>query len=289
MIISLRHKVPEDQRGAAAVELTLLVPALLLVLGLLVAGGRLWFARTTVNEAAQSAARAASLARSAGAATTASRDAGAHRPRPTALRINLGLDQYGGLRGTSRDAVNRQLDDLVHGGLLRRLPSRLARLHPAHRPRIRRPRHLSQPVIMKKSIMKLATAQDERGQSLSLFVLVIMGALIITAGLVIDGGQKVTATSRAESAAAGASRAAGNAAATQQLGGADAASAAVLAAKTYLAGQPGVDGTVSVSNGVVLVTTSANEPTILLSVIGIGSVSARGSAQANIVPTGDAR
>ena len=52
-----------DQRGAAAVELTLLVPALLLTLGLLVAGGRPWFARTTVNEAAQTAARAASLAR----------------------------------------------------------------------------------------------------------------------------------------------------------------------------------------------------------------------------------
>ncbi len=51
-----------DQRGAAAVELALLVPALLLVLGLLVAGGRLWFARTTVNEAAQTAARAASRA-----------------------------------------------------------------------------------------------------------------------------------------------------------------------------------------------------------------------------------
>ena len=117
-------------------------------------------------------------------------------------------------------------------------------------------------------------SQDQRGQSISLFVLVIMSALIITTGLVIDGGQKVTATSRAESAAAGAGRAAGNAAATQQLGGADGASAAVLAAKTYLAGQPGVDGSVSISNGVVIVTTSANEPTILLSVIGIGSVSA---------------
>ena len=103
-----------------------------------------------------------------------------------------------------------------------------------------------------------------------------MSALIITTGLVIDGGQKVTATSRAESAAAGAGRAAGNAAATQQLGGADPAGAAVLAAKTYLAGQPGVDGTVSISNGVVMVTTSAHEPTILLSVIGIGSVSGRG-------------
>jgi hypothetical protein len=144
-------------------------------------------------------------------------------------------------------------------------------------------------MIMKEPIMKLTAAHDERGQSLSLCVLVIMSALIMTTGLVIDGGQKVTATSRAESAAAGASRAAGNAAATQELGGADAASAAVLAAKTYLAGQPGVDGTVSISNGVVIVTTSAHEPTILLSVIGIGSVDGRGLARANIVATGDAR
>ncbi|HEU4910253.1 MAG TPA: hypothetical protein VFT17_15435, partial [Propionibacteriaceae bacterium] len=97
------------------------------------------------------------------------------------------------------------------------------------------------------------------------------------------------ATSRAESAAAGASRAAGNAAATQQLGGADPASSAVLAANAYLAGQPGVQGRVSIANGVVLVTTSAEEPTIFLSIIGIGSVSAQGSAEANIVPTGDSR
>jgi hypothetical protein len=144
-------------------------------------------------------------------------------------------------------------------------------------------------MIMTESIMKRNAAQDERGQSISLFVLVIMNALIITTGLVIDGGQKVAATSRAESAAAGASRAAGNAAATQQLGGVEATSAAVLAAKTYLAGQPGVHGTVSIANGVVVVTTSAQEPTILLSVIGIGSVSGQGSARANIVATGESR
>jgi hypothetical protein len=146
-------------------------------------------------------------------------------------------------------------------------------------------------MIMDRPLTKQAStrARDERGQSISLFVLVIMGALIITTGLVIDGGQKVTAASRAESAAAGASRAAGNAAATQELGAADPASAAVLAAKAYLAGQPGVEGTVSVSNGVVAVTTSTEEPTIFLSIIGIGSVSGQGSARANIVPTGDAR
>jgi Flp pilus assembly protein TadG len=84
-----------NQRGAAAVELTLLVPALLLMLGLLVAGGRLWFARTTVNEAAQTAARAASLARSTYAATAAGREAGAQsletaglRCRSTSISIN---------------------------------------------------------------------------------------------------------------------------------------------------------------------------------------------------------
>jgi Flp pilus assembly protein TadG len=77
VIINLRRDAPQNEGGAAAVELTLLVPALLLVLGLLVVGGRLWFARTTVNEAAQTAARAASLARSAGAAGSAGREAGA--------------------------------------------------------------------------------------------------------------------------------------------------------------------------------------------------------------------
>jgi Flp pilus assembly protein TadG len=54
-----------DQSGSASVELALLVPALVIMLGLLVGGGRLWLARTAVTEAAQSAARSASLARSA--------------------------------------------------------------------------------------------------------------------------------------------------------------------------------------------------------------------------------
>jgi Flp pilus assembly protein TadG len=77
------------------VELTLLVPALLLTLGLLAAGGRLWFARTTVNEAAQTAARAASLTRSADSAASSGREAGTQslataglRCRSTSILIN---------------------------------------------------------------------------------------------------------------------------------------------------------------------------------------------------------
>lgn len=63
-------------RGSVSVELALVVPALVLVLGLLVAGGRLWFARTSVTEGAQSAARAGSLARSATAAAAEGAAAG---------------------------------------------------------------------------------------------------------------------------------------------------------------------------------------------------------------------
>jgi hypothetical protein len=130
---------------------------------------------------------------------------------------------------------------------------------------------------------------DERGLSISPFVVVIMGSLIITAGLVIDGGQKISAASRAESAAAGASRAAGNAAATQQLGGRDPAGSAVLAGRAYLVGQPGVHGMVTLAGGVVTVTTYADQPTIFLSMIGIDSVRGTGSAKASIVATGERR
>ena len=43
------------------------------------------------------------------------------------------------------------------------------------------------------------------------------------------------------------------------------------------------------SFGLLSQAASANEPTILLSVIGISSVSGRGSARVNIVATGDSR
>lgn len=131
--------------------------------------------------------------------------------------------------------------------------------------------------------------RDERGLSVTPFVAVMFAALIMTIGLVVDGGQQVAAASRAESAAAGASRAAGNAAATQELGARDPVAAATLAARAYLAGQPGVTGTVSAQSGIVTVTTRTTEPTFFLTIIGIDSVSATGSAQANLVPSGETR
>jgi hypothetical protein len=131
--------------------------------------------------------------------------------------------------------------------------------------------------------------RDEQGLSITPFVSVIFAALIMTVGLVVDGGQKVAAASRAETAAAGASRAAGNAAATQELGARNPVAAATLAARTYLAGQPGVTGSVTVSGGIVAVRTTATEPTIFLTMVGIDTVTGTGSAQASIVPTGATR
>lgn len=131
----------------------------------------------------------------------------------------------------------------------------------------------------------MSSPRDERGMSVTLLGMTIVAALMMTAGLVIDGGQKITATSRAETAAAGASRSAGNAGATKQLAGQNPAGAAVLAARAYLAGQPGVRGSVSVANGIVSITTTATEPTIFLSAIGFGTVTGRGEAEANVVGT----
>ncbi len=54
--------------GATATELALLAPVILLVMAVMVGGARVWLARAAVADAAQSAARAASLEYSAGPA-----------------------------------------------------------------------------------------------------------------------------------------------------------------------------------------------------------------------------
>lgn len=135
----------------------------------------------------------------------------------------------------------------------------------------------------------MISSRDERGQSVSVFVTVVFAALIMTTGLVIDGGQKITAASRAESAAAGAARAATNAGVTQTIAGRSPGDASLQAATAFLAGQPGVSGHASVSNGVVTVRTHASERTIFLALIGIDSVSATGHAASNAVGPHESR
>lgn len=57
-----------SERGAAAVELAIIVPGLMIMLALMMAGGRVWFARASVTDAAFAAARTASISRTAGQA-----------------------------------------------------------------------------------------------------------------------------------------------------------------------------------------------------------------------------
>ena len=83
MTLHLRRGAARLDHGSAAIEVALLGPGLLLVIALLAAGGRLWFARTTVDEAAQTSARAGSLARSAAEAARSGREAG-HQSLDTA-------------------------------------------------------------------------------------------------------------------------------------------------------------------------------------------------------------
>ena len=58
-----------SERGAAATEVVLLAPIVMLVVAMLVGGARLWLARAAVTAAAQAGARAATLEYSAGAAS----------------------------------------------------------------------------------------------------------------------------------------------------------------------------------------------------------------------------
>lgn len=59
-----------DERGSAALEVIVLVPALMALVGMVVGGARIWSARATVDEAAHRAARTATVisdARTSGA------------------------------------------------------------------------------------------------------------------------------------------------------------------------------------------------------------------------------
>lgn len=71
--VDRRSAALERESGAAATEFALVLPVLVLMVCALVGGGRVWFARSTIDQAAASAARAASLERTAVAATVAAR------------------------------------------------------------------------------------------------------------------------------------------------------------------------------------------------------------------------
>jgi len=124
---------------------------------------------------------------------------------------------------------------------------------------------------------------NERGQSLSVFVTVVVVALLLVAGLVVDGGAQVDASRRAEGAAALAARAAADSTATARLAGKGVDRlAAVAAAREVLEAHPGIEGDVVVQGDQVQVSTRTTTPTVLLNLIGIRELRATGSATAEL-------
>lgn len=131
--------------------------------------------------------------------------------------------------------------------------------------------------------MKPAPPRDQRGQSLSVLVAVVSVALLLVAGLVVDGGAQAALVRRAESAAALAARAAVDATATRRVAGvAISADEAIAAARGVLRAYPELASNIRVVNGQVAVQTRGSVATVFVSLIGIDSLSASGSATADL-------
>ena len=121
--------------------------------------------------------------------------------------------------------------------------------------------------------------------SVSLFLVVAVVALFITVGLVVDGGQKLRSTQRADDVAAEAARAG-----VQSIQPANTVrgqpaqvnpGAAITAARHYLS-VARVDGTVTVTGGRVKVATSISFTPAFLSLIGLGTQTVTGRAEARL-------
>ena len=127
-------------------------------------------------------------------------------------------------------------------------------------------------------------ARDQRGMSLSSFVVLVVLVLLVVVGLVVDGGAQAVAARRAELVASAAARAAADATAADRLAGEKPdTAAAIAAAQGVLAASGDVEGHVELVSGRVRVTTTSGADAVFLTLIGIQRLSARGSAEAELV------
>ncbi|MEL4359368.1 MULTISPECIES: pilus assembly protein TadG-related protein [unclassified Luteococcus] len=122
--------------------------------------------------------------------------------------------------------------------------------------------------------------------SVSVLTTAVMMAIFLVAGLVVDGTAQVRAHRRAEVVAARAARSGTDASASHRLVGSDGTQEALAAARQVLASE-GVVGEVSASEGRVAVTTSTSAETTFLSLLGISTLSATGSASGELVRVKD--
>ena len=135
-----------------------------------------------------------------------------------------------------------------------------------------------------------ACRRDRERGSVTTWVALSAVVMIVLVGLAIDLGGQVYAKQRAQDIAAQAARAAG-----QQLQGGAAVrgqgavvdpARAAAAARAYLAGAGDVTGSATTRGGdTIIVNTTSTYHTTFLSIIGIGSLTVTGHAQAHITRT----
>ena len=123
---------------------------------------------------------------------------------------------------------------------------------------------------------------EERGQALSVFVAVSVLGLLLMCGLVVDGGAQAEAARRTQNAAALAARAALDTTATARLAGAEPEVGKAVAVARQVLAAHGVEGAITLRGGQVEVTTTTQVETIFLSLIGITTLRASGSATAEL-------
>lgn len=127
-----------------------------------------------------------------------------------------------------------------------------------------------------------ARVRDQRGQSFSVLVIVVVTALLLVAGLVVDGGAQSAAARRAEQAASEAARTAVDAGSTARAAGQAPNVATMAAAGRQVLASRGVEGTVTIEAGRVRVETTAHTRTVFLGLVGVESLRASGSAEADL-------
>lgn len=132
--------------------------------------------------------------------------------------------------------------------------------------------------------------RDERGGSgqWAIPVLLLIPAFMLLAGLVVDGGRQSSATREAQAVAAASARAGVDAASTSQAAGESVDVGAALTAARSSLSSSGVSGSVQLADGGRLqVTTTQTRETLYLSLVGISTVTGRGSAAVQLFGPGE--
>ena len=287
-----RHQVRHQrgERGSAVIEAVVGVPAFMLFVLLIIAGGRLAIAQQAVEAAAADAARAASIARTQDQARTRRRIRRyRHLDQPgTALPVAAGDGGRQRVRRPGRHPGPGDRDGDLRRGPVRPGPPRPPGQPDHHRHPVLTDRHL--PGALTHDIPttppQLLRLRSERG-SISAWMALAATAMIILAGLAVDLGGQVYTRQHAIDIATQAARAGG-----QQL------QAPRRAPRCRGADRPGPGGRGGpglprrlryVRHGPAarrhhrLVTTTAHYDTKFLSIIGIDQITVTGTGESRTV------